>query len=324
MTTIQKISSAFVGLLLLSNTAHTQSTATLPANVKDGSCYVEVIKPAQFKLITKDVLVRQAYTKVFAQEAIYDTVTVGVMAHAETKEILTEVYDFEVVNPQNTNFQEDVAIINDDFEFDVRDNIKEAIARNWNLANLGMCDSPANDCDLLDWIEVSANYIPKDAQIDGKSGDGNAEAMTSVARLQVKFGGHDAIVPVEYRFYTKVVTIQEEKYEVTEVPAEYRTVTEKVQITDELETQWMEVLCPSQIDPFLMGQIQLALKGRKFYEGVIDGFLSDATQMALENYQVKNNLPVGRLDRSTVEMLGLNYDMFANRVIEQKDILSSK
>lgn len=308
MKALKHITSTLLLLLsFVSTTVFSQSE--LPDNnLEDGRCYAQVAKSEQYKLVEKKVLVKSAYKKVIHQAAIYDTVTVGVMAHAETKKILVDLYDFEIVDERVVEFSSDVALIDADAEFEIRDNIKESIARNWNLSNLGMCDSPASDCDLLDWIELPAKYIGSKNH-EGKSQEKN-QLSTSVAKLSIRLKNYDnKIIPVEYRFYTKEILVKPAKEETLNVPAEYTTLIEKQSVNDEVEMEWLEILCPSKVDGFLIGQIQLALKGRKLYYGHINGFWNEYLQTALENHQIKNKLPVGKLDKTTLESLGLNYNM---------------
>ncbi len=324
MKVLQHITNTLALLALISTTAFSQSE--LPSNnLEDGNCYAQAAKSTQYQLVEKKVLIHSAYTKVISHEAVYDTVTVGVMAHAETKEILVDLYDFEVIDERTIEFSSDVALINIDAEFEIRDNIKESIARNWNLSNLGMCDSPTSDCDLLDWIELPAKYIGT-KNLEGKSQDKN-QLSTSVTKLNIRLKDYNnRVIPVEYRFYAKEILVTPAKEETIQVPAKYSTFIAKQAINNDIEMEWVEILCPSKIDGFLIGQVQLALKGRKLYDGHVNGFWNEYLQTSLENYQVKNELPVGKLDKVTLETLGFNYEMLAKKVNEKEttSLVSSK
>jgi hypothetical protein len=314
MKALKHITNTLLLLSFISTTVFSQSHLPV-GNLEDGKCYAQVAKSEEYKLVEKKVLVQSAYKKVITQAAEYDTVTVGVMAHAETKEILVDLYDFEIVDERLVEFSSDVALINVDAEFEIRDNIKESIARNWNLANLGMCDSPSSDCDLLDWIELPAKYIGSKNH-EGKSQE-KSQLSTSVAKLSIRLKDYNnKVIPVEYRFYTKEILVKPARKEFLDVPAQYTTVIGKQSINNEVKMEWVEILCPSKVDGFLIGQIQLALKGRKLYYGHINGFWNEYLQTALENYQIKKELPVGKLDKITLEALGLNYNMLSNDMDE--------
>ena len=47
------------------------------------------------------------------------------------------------------------------------------------------------------------------------------------------------------------------------------------------------------------------------YNGDISGKMNNGTQEALEKFQRELSLPVGRLDRKTIEALGFNYVIFS-------------
>ncbi len=306
-----KVLKKTIGLLIIMGlyTSLLAQNQALPTDMRDGRCYLEATNPSEYKLTAKKILVQQSYTKVVTKPAVYDTFAVGVIAFADSKEIIADAYDFEIVTKPNYDFPSDVSIIDNVYEFETKNSIKESIARSWDLSNLGMCDSPAGDCDLLDWIILPVNYIPKNAKSEGKSEEKGNQLTSSVAIINLKFSGQDKIVPVEYRFYVKEVLLEAAEQEVIQVPAKYQTISERVQINEKPSTQWVEVVCSNKVDGFLIGQIQLSLKGRKFYYGKINGSWNDYLQTALENYQVENNLPVGKLDKLTVESLGLNYEM---------------
>ena len=92
------ISTIFILCLLLNTNIQAQVNSVMPSNVEDGRCYAQTASSAQFAIQKEETLIREGYTRVINHEAIYDTITIGVMAHAETKAILSGVYDFEVMN----------------------------------------------------------------------------------------------------------------------------------------------------------------------------------------------------------------------------------
>lgn len=309
-----KVLKRTIGLLIIMGlyTSLFSQNETLPTDMKDGRCYLEATNPSEYKLTSKKILVQQSYTKVVTKPAVYDTFAVGVIAFADSKKIIADAYDFEFVAKPNYEFPSDVSIIDNVYEFETKSSIKESIARSWDLSNLGMCDAPAGDCDLLDWIILPVSYIPQNAKSEGKSEEKGNQLASSVAIINLKFSGHDKIVPVEYRFYVKEVLLEAAEQEVIQMPAQYRTIAERVQANENPTKQWVEVVCSNKVDGVLIGQIQLSLKGRKFYHGKVNGSWNDYLQTALENYQVENKLPVGKLDKLTIESLGLNYEMLVD------------
>ena len=297
-------------LCLLFNINIQAQVDRVPSNVEDGSCYAQTASSAQFAIQKEDILIREGYTRVINHEAVYDTITLGVMAHAETKVILSGVYDFEVMN-YSLEVGSDVKLVHHNSEFDIRDEIKDAILMKWDLSDLGMCDSPSNDCDLLDWVEVPAKHNPTSAE-QGKSIEEGNHLTSSVAHFDIKIKEFGQVIPVEYRFYRKEILARAPRQEIVDVAPIYKTVTSQVQVNDDVAMEWVEIVCPSKVDGFLIGQIQLALKGRNYYRGRINGIWTDFVQTALENYQIENSLPIGKLDKNTISSLGLNYEMIIN------------
>ena len=321
MKVLKLMGSALALATLINFTAYSQTNSLPTSSAEDGRCYAEVAKAAQYRLVPKKILVKEAQQKITYLPAEYDTVTIGVMAHAETKEILVNLYDFEVVE-ETIEFSSDIALIDIRKEFEAKDNIKESIARNWNLSNLGMCDSPSNDCDLLDWIELPARYIPSQ-KFEGKAQEDN-QMSTSIAILNIQLKEYNnMVIPVEYRFYTKIIETKPVQKNIEEIPALFDVVLERKAVNDEVETEWVEILCPSKLDGFVIGQVQLALKGRKLYFGRVHGYWTEYVQTALENYQIKNNLPIGKLDKVTLEALGLNYEMLASAPDEDMQVFGA-
>ena len=161
-------------------------------------------------------------------------------------------------------------------------------------------------------MEVSAEHIPTSTE-QGKAIEEGNKLTSSIAHFNIKLKEfNDKIIPVEYRFYTKEILAQTPRQEIVEVPAIYKTVTSKLQIEEAVAMEWVEIVCPAKVDGFLIGQVQLALKGRKYYHGRINGVWTDFVQTALENYQIENALPIGKLDKNTISALGLNYEMIVN------------
>jgi hypothetical protein len=311
MKIVKLITSTTLILCLLLNTnTQAQTNNSMPSNVEDDRCYTEAASPTQFIIKKENILIRQGFNQVINHEAVYDTVTYGVLAHAETKAILAGL-NFEVIG-NAIKVGSDVKLISTNDEFKIRDEIQDAIVMKWDLSDIGMCDAPStNDCDLIDWVEIPVEYVPM-TQEQGKSMEGNNKLSNSVAYFDIKIKGQNQIIPVEYRFYTKEVLAKAPTQEVLEIPAIYKTVTSQVQVNDNIEMEWVEIVCPAKVDGFLIGQIQLALKGRKYYHGRITGIWTDFVQTALETYQIENSLPIGKLDKNTISSLGLNYEMIVN------------
>lgn len=62
--------------------------------------------------------------------------------------------------------------------------------------------------------------------------------------------------------------------------------------------------CPSGEGMQKMATIQVCLKQKGYYKGVIDNLLGPSTRQALVKYQKDNKLPVGNLNLETIKHLG--------------------
>lgn len=279
--------------------------------LKNGLTYASAYSPNQFKVEFLQIKQQPSYVNFVNQKAEYDTITIGLMAHAKTKEILTNIYEFEVIETPLTVLTGDVKIVDENSEFDIRHQIKENIATRWSLSSMALCDSPQNDCDLFEWVEVPVQCTQ--SKDNGKSIALDNLLETSVATLKIKIEGQEELIPVEYQFYMKIVETQSAKNEIIEVPAVYQTIPSKTPITSNLKKEWVEVMCPSKFNQYLISQIQLALKKNSCYKGDINGQWTLLTQAGLEYFQIKNELYVGQLDKNTLEKLGFNFDMLKHQ-----------
>ena len=71
-------------------------------------------------------------------------------------------------------------------------------------------------------------------------------------------------------------------------------------------TNWVEVVCDTDIDSYLIKRVQQKLNDLGYGSGTPDGIMGANTRRALEKYQADNNLPVGNLNIATMQKLGVN------------------
>ena len=274
---------------------------------KDGFTYARAFSPGQFIVQATQSKLTPSVVRFVKTEAMYDTITMGLMAHSGNNELLTDVYDFRFIGEKLIVSSNNVSLIEHNEEFDIRNEIQNKAANKWSLSNLALCDSPENDCDLFDWVEIPVTYINQSPL--GKSTANDNKLKTSVAFFNIQRDNTEELTPVEYFFYTKVIQIKEEQNLIIETPATYETVFNKVQSSNDLISEWVEVIPLEKLDEILIQQIQLALKGRNKYKGSINGIWTPKTQNALEHFQIKNDLYVGQLDKSTLEKLGFSFSL---------------
>lgn len=238
------------------------------------------------------------YVRPTDASADYDTVAVGVLAHAETKQLLSGLYDFEIINPDALQGHELIAMSANNAENAAKNAVKEAIARHWDLSTLKDCDLNDPDCHNMDWVELPLTASRSGGGIAGKDAT-VARSVSGVAQLQIAIhqNGQREVIPVEYQYFKKVVKTREGA-------AAEALAQERVQV---------EVICDYEERGFLIGHVQLALKRYNYYTGPINGYWTTYTEQALESFQKERFLPVGELDRMTLEQLGLDFDTLAQR-----------
>ena len=188
----------------------------------------------------------------------------------------------------------------------------------WVKVKIPNCYSAnEEDCYSMQWVSNKPQYTTqqylKEVKLDKEVIEAEYEIMKKLV-LKKKARVEQVYVPAEYKTIQKSVLIKHARKKIVNIPARYRNIKEKKLVKKGGDLQWVEVICPDALTEIVVSQVQLALKGREFYDGSINGKLDPSTQSALEEYQKQNNLPVGKLDKHTIEALGFNYVIFSKPV----------
>ncbi len=93
-------------------------------------------------------------------------------------------------------------------------------------------------------------------------------------------------------------TTQSQNYKIEKIEKEVNRIQGR-------SFEWREVACEEDITPYVIGEIQNALKLNQYYGGEISNKLDGPTKEALTNFQDNNNLPIGQLDLETLDALGV-------------------
>ncbi|MGV6818713.1 MAG: peptidoglycan-binding domain-containing protein [Thiotrichales bacterium] len=309
----------------------TYRTETKKVLKKDASEKVEVV-PAKYEWVEEKVLVKEATTKVETVPAVYETKTEKVMVSPATtvwkkgrgpKEridnttgeimCLVEVPAvYKTVTKKVIKTPETTKTIEIPAEYKtmrVRKLVEPAKEIRKTI--------PAEYTEVSNRVKVSEEsitWLP--------AGQGNADAGKPTGnKLCLKES------PAVYKNVTKTVLKTPASSKRVEVPAEYKTVrvrkitspaqekripipakiqkvTKKVKIEDE-RLEWRQILCETNTTPALLKRVQQALKDAGFNPGPIDGQYGSQTQRALDEFQMKNNLPRGGLTLSTLKSLNI-------------------
>ena len=155
--------------------------------------------------------------------------------------------------------------------------------------------------DLVAQMEYRAASSTKLAGIDSTA------VITETPRTRFEAGRCYAAVlyPAEYKTVAVTKPIEVPKGE--NLPVLYKTVTEKVKVTDE-QMRWTEVLCDTDMSKCRVSEIQRALYRGGYNPGPIDGIVGRQTMTAVNAFQKDFNLTVADyLTVETVRALDANF-----------------
>jgi hypothetical protein len=139
------------------------------------------------------------------------------------------------------------------------------------------------------------------------AGTDTSPVIAETPRTKVEAGRCYATVvyPAEYKTVAVTKPIEVPKGE--NLPVLYKTVTEKVKVTDE-QMRWTEVLCDTDLSECRVSEIQRALSRGGYHPGPIDGIVGRQTMAAVNAFQKDFNLAVADyLTIETVRALDANF-----------------
>lgn len=299
-----------------------------PSNTEDeppqptvGVCFAKSVTSDKFKIMEEQLLVAPPETKEEFVAAIYDTIKRQILIRQGYNRIVTHEAKFDTsyitisTKDKSRVIQEKYKTI---FEVEKKPMPKgENVGGKWVKTKIPNCSSPnPKDCETMRWVETRQEFdiSQKKVFVNAEWADTMEQGQTKelLQIKQVKRARIERIfVPAKYEYLNKVVLKRHARRVLVEVPAKYKTVKMKKIVEKGGKKVWVEVLCPESLNEIVVSQVQLALKGRKMYNGDISGRMDTPTQQALEKFQKEISLPVGRLDRQTIEALGFNYVIFS-------------
>jgi len=220
--------------------------------------------PARYETLTKTVLDKPATTKTVDVPAVYKTMKVKRLVKPATENRVAVAAEFDSVNTK-------VKVADAGFFW-----LKKGEAANNEARASGR--------------EVC--LVEQKAQ------------TRTVKKEVIKTPATTAVVDVPAQFETvKVSRLTDPATETrTTVPARTKTVTRQVQIAPST-MEWRRILCETNTTPELITSIQRALKREGYNPGSLDGVIGQATLVALEEYQTKENLDRGGLTYETLKSL---------------------
>ncbi len=226
-------------------------------------CLVEI--PAQYKKVTKRVLVTAAATKEVEIPAVYST--------QKKRRLVNEPQIKRIAIPAIFSTIERREKVSDDRFAWYLNGSKDALGRRTGQV-LCKKDFPAK------YRTITRKIV-------------NEAATTKRIEVPAVFK------TVKVR---KLVSAASERR--IEVPARSKTITRKSRISNE-RVEWRQILCETNMSPNVVTRVQQALYEAGFNPGIIDGVLGANTLRAVDRYQRKNTLARGGLTIATLESLGV-------------------
>ncbi len=219
-------------------------------------CLVRI--PAQYRTVTKRVMVSPPTTKKITIPAVYKTVKVRKMVSPPQKRVISTPEKYQTLTKR-------VKVADADTQ--------------WYLVG-----SSAAAQAKKDGYRATGEVFCKRAR--------PARYKMVTKRVMVSPPSTKTVtIPAEYKTVKvrKMVTPPEEK-RVT-IPAEYQTVTRKEKIADG-HMEWKPVLCQVNMTKSKIREIQKALADKGYYDGPIDGVVGPATVAAMQKFERDHDLTV--------------------------------
>ncbi len=306
-----------LALVVVANSAFAQFDDMPPQPGEYGKCYAKCKVPDQYETVEKQVLVKEASTKLMTIPAEYETVTEQVLVKEASKKLVPVPAEYETITEQVVVKEASTRTRTSPAEYRTVTEkmlVKEASGKWVKKRRAPNCFSAnPEDCYVMCWEEVPAEYKTVSKQVLARPAETQtteipAEYKTVTRRVLKRPATVDEVdIPAEYKTITRQVLKVPERTDEVVIPAEYKTVTEKQLVKTGGFTRWTEILCAEKTTSNKVVEVQRALASRGYDVGPIDGVLGGRTKSALESYQRENGLPVGNLNIETLQSLGISY-----------------
>ena len=222
--------------------------------------------PAKYKTMKKKVLVSKATTKEVVVPAEYKIVKVSELVKvAEVKKIKVPAVIKTITKKE--------LVTKPEFQWVLKG---DKTAKGWKHTGKSLC-----------LIEVPAKYKKLHKSV-------LAEAST------VK----EVAIAAKYKTIKVQRLASASKTVKIPIPSEYKTVIKRSKVTDS-KMNWERILCQTNMNDAIIGDLQQALSDNGYDVGGIDGRLGRGTYGALEKYQKENALATGGITYETLIALGI-------------------
>ncbi len=288
---------------------------TPPQPTEYGKCYAKCKIPDQYEWVEEQIPISSESSKSSVIPSKYQTVTEEVMvkpayvkyiAHPATFKYETQTYLAKEGGC-------DIKYTPAEYTSNTTKTLKTPASGEWvrkeKVPNC-LSDNP-DDCYVLCWVEIPAVYdynvsssLVKAERYDTIYGDASYKTI-KIQVIDKPAWTEEVQIPAVYKTVSKQQLIKCATVNVTTIPAKYKTERHKVMISKGGYTNWVEVVCDTDIDSYLIKRVQQKLNDLGYGSGTPDGIMGANTRRALEKYQADNNLPVGNLNIATMQKLGV-------------------
>lgn len=148
------------------------------------------------------------------------------------------------------------------------------------------------------------DLVPKSVIVTDMQGHQHSFVYQELTVLQQPDTVYEVKPPVV--FYTTTYTeIEKPGISKMNVPPQYKTVLDTQEVVSGKSYGFVEIVCPKDETPELIIQIKKMLSLHGFSISDFSGVWTDDDEKMLKQYQQKNNLPVGHMNKLTLEYLGI-------------------
>lgn len=310
--TVMAIATVFSGF---SQEDPTSIFGTPPQPTEFGKCYAKCKIPDQYETVEEQIPVTSESVKTAVVPSKYETITEEYMVKAASSKYVAHPATYKTVTKEVLVKDGgcEVKYVPAEYESTTNKTLKTAASGEWvrkeKVPNC-LSDNP-DDCYVLCWVEIPATY---EYNVDSKlvrsekydTIYGNPVYKTISMQVVDRPAYTEEIqIPAQYKTYTRQRLVECASVNVTTIPGKYRTQTSRVLVKKGGYTNWVEVVCDTDIDASLIRRVQTKLNELGYKAGAADGIMGAGTKAALERYQQDNNLPVGNLNIATMQKLGV-------------------
>ena len=289
----------------------------LPPTNEFGKCYAKCKIPDVYETVTKQVLVKEASTRLKKVPAQYETQSETVMVKEGRVDLKVIPATYRTVTETILTEPERVKVktIPASYRTESRQILVSEARGQWVKKKKDpncFSDNP-EDCYVACYEEIPAKYRTETYKVLDQPARTVEEAIpakyTTVTKRVIDQPARTVENPVDpqYKTVSKRVLVSPETTTEELIPAEYKTVSERKLVKKGGFTVWTEILCANQTSTSTVRSIQKALNEMGYNAGPVDGVLGLRTQTALTQFQTDKGLPLGNLNLETLQALGVNY-----------------